>query len=229
MSSDRPINGYKTIYLNTHSPSTAEEADADALPTYRVYEENTDTPILTGTMAKLDDANTLGQYVARIALTTGNGFEEGKEYAARMRALVETIPMNKTETFGIAASAVQSGSLLRGKIRARQIGGSARLDDPDRIDGVVGERPVYVFSLEDIDGKPADLTGKTLSADVSEYGEVDLLYEDETVVALGDLVGAVSWQPSVAYDHAFTGKLNIKVTSGSDIDIFPIAIYIEAQ
>lgn len=160
MSSDRPINGYKTIYLNTHSPSTAAEADADALPTYRIYEENTDTPILTGTMAKLDDANTLGQYVARIALTTGNGFEEGKEYGARMRAVVETIPMNKTEVFGIAVTPVQSS-------------GPAYVEGPHSmtpasggVDGIIeryGGDALNIAVILTSNNRRVNLTGKTLT------------------------------------------------------------------
>lgn len=46
--------------VNTHSPSTGAQTDADSVPTYRIYEDETTTPILTGSMAKQDDANTTG-------------------------------------------------------------------------------------------------------------------------------------------------------------------------
>jgi hypothetical protein len=39
----------------THDPDTGVLTDASANPPYRVYEDETATPILTGTMAKLDE------------------------------------------------------------------------------------------------------------------------------------------------------------------------------
>ena len=47
-----------TFSICTHDPDTGVLTDADALPAYRVYEDETAVPILTGTMAKLDDVNT---------------------------------------------------------------------------------------------------------------------------------------------------------------------------
>jgi hypothetical protein len=64
----------------THDPDTGVLTDADAVPDYRVYEDETGTAILTGSMAKLDDANTTGFYTELLACTTGNGFELGKTY-----------------------------------------------------------------------------------------------------------------------------------------------------
>jgi len=72
----------------THDPSTGALTDADALPAYRVYEEETATPVLTGTMSKLDDANTTGFYTESIACTAANGFEDGKTYIIYVSAAV---------------------------------------------------------------------------------------------------------------------------------------------
>ncbi len=63
--------------------------DADAVPSYRVYEDETAVPILTGNMAKLDDANTTGFYTEKIACTVGNGFEHGKSYTIYIEATVD--------------------------------------------------------------------------------------------------------------------------------------------
>jgi len=60
--------------------ATGELTDADAVPTYRVYEAETATAILTGSMATLDTDNTTGLYAESIACTTANGFEAGKSY-----------------------------------------------------------------------------------------------------------------------------------------------------
>lgn len=76
-----------TFTVTTHAVAGGQ-ADADSAPTYRVYEEETGTAILTGTMAKLDDANTLGFYSEQIAGTAANGFESGKSYSIYITATV---------------------------------------------------------------------------------------------------------------------------------------------
>lgn len=82
----------------THDPDTGALTDADSAPAYRVYEEETTTPILTGTMDKLDDVNTLGFYTELIECTAANGFEHGKSYTVYIEATVDT------DTGGIAYS-----------------------------------------------------------------------------------------------------------------------------
>jgi len=77
-----------TFYAQTFTPSTGAAVDADAVPGYRVYEDETGTPLLTGSMALLDDANTVGLYSEQIACTTVNGFEAGKCYVVRITGVV---------------------------------------------------------------------------------------------------------------------------------------------
>ena len=78
-----------TFSVMTHDPELGGDlADAAAPPTYRVYEDETATAILTGSMAKLDDANTLGFYTEKIACTSANGFEDGKSYTVYIEATV---------------------------------------------------------------------------------------------------------------------------------------------
>ncbi len=74
--------------VTTHNPATGALADADAVPAYRLYEDETATVILSGNMAKLDDANTTGFYSELIACTTANGFENGKTYTIYVSAAV---------------------------------------------------------------------------------------------------------------------------------------------
>jgi len=77
-----------TFSICTHDPDTGELTDADSAPAYRVYEDETATPILTGNMAKLDDAGTTGFYTEQIACTEGNGFEANKSYNIYITATV---------------------------------------------------------------------------------------------------------------------------------------------
>ena len=84
------IDDYLTFCCNTHDPDTGVATDADAVPTYRIYEDETATPILTGSTAKLDDANTVGFYSERIQLTAASGFEKGKCYTIYITATVDS-------------------------------------------------------------------------------------------------------------------------------------------
>ncbi len=82
------IGNNLTFSICTHDPETGILTDADAAPAYRVYEDETAAPLLTGTMAKLDDANTTGFYTEQIACTAANGFEAGKSYTVYVEATV---------------------------------------------------------------------------------------------------------------------------------------------
>lgn len=85
--------------VTTHSPSTNALTDADAVPTYRIYGDETGTPILTGSMAKLDDANTTGFYSEEIECTSGNGFENGKSYTIYITATVSSVTAGQSISF----------------------------------------------------------------------------------------------------------------------------------
>ena len=83
------IGANLTFSVCTHDPDTGVLTDADAVPDYRIYEDETGAAILNGSMAKLDDANTTGFYTELIACTTGNGFEDGKSYSIYVVATVD--------------------------------------------------------------------------------------------------------------------------------------------
>jgi hypothetical protein len=80
-----------TFSVTTHDPATAALTDAVADPSYRVFEDLTAVPILTGTMPKLDDVNTTGFYAAQLACTVANGFEVGKTYTIYIEATVNGV------------------------------------------------------------------------------------------------------------------------------------------
>lgn len=88
----------------THSPATGALTDADSVPTYRVYEDETGTAILTGSMAKLDDTNTTGFYSEQIALSAANGFEKNKCYTVYITAAVGSVTGAATRRFQIQAA-----------------------------------------------------------------------------------------------------------------------------
>lgn len=97
------IDGWLTFPCNTHTPSTGAVTDADAVPAYRIYEDETGTPIASGNTAKLDDSGTTGFYSERIQLLAAVGFEKGKTYTIRLSATVGGVTGAMSHSFQIEA------------------------------------------------------------------------------------------------------------------------------
>lgn len=97
------IDDALTFYANTTRVDTGAATDADSAPTYRVYEDETGTAILNGSMALLDSSNTAGFYSEQITLSAANGFEKGKCYAIYIQATVNSIVGATHRTFQIQA------------------------------------------------------------------------------------------------------------------------------
>lgn len=97
------IDNLLTFYVNTTRFDTGVGTDADSVPTYRVYEDETSTAILTGSMALLDSTNTAGFYSEQITLSAANGFEQGKSYAIYIAATVNSVAGAAHKTFQIRA------------------------------------------------------------------------------------------------------------------------------
>lgn len=74
--------------FTTGSPTTGAAVDADSTPTCDVFENTTNTPILTPACVS---RSLTGQYYVQIACTTANGFEEGNSYNAVLSATVEGV------------------------------------------------------------------------------------------------------------------------------------------
>lgn len=100
------IDDYITFSANLHDPSDGAASDTAGTVDYRIYEDETGTPILTGTMSLLDSANTTGFYTERIQATTGNGFEAGKSYTIYIQATVNSILGTISHSLQIGARVV---------------------------------------------------------------------------------------------------------------------------
>jgi hypothetical protein len=92
-----------------------EPTDLDALPTYKIYEEVTNTEIDSGELAKQDDANTVGFYVKKIEATTANGYETLKTYTIRVKGVASGVNVATVFSFiclGQSDLTVATGDLL---------------------------------------------------------------------------------------------------------------------
>ncbi len=88
-----------TLDFTTSSPTTGEAASASAT-TVNVFEDTTDTAILTPTAT--ERTSQTGNYRVQVACTTANGFEVGKSYNVVVTATVS----------GVSAKAVLATFLL---------------------------------------------------------------------------------------------------------------------
>ncbi len=102
----RYIDDAYTFYAVSTRFDTGNATDADAVLPYRVYEEETTTPILTGNMALLDSANTAGFYSEQITLSAANGFEVGKCYCVHIAGTVNSVVGAVVREFVVRATPV---------------------------------------------------------------------------------------------------------------------------
>jgi hypothetical protein len=100
-----------TFSITTHDPDTGVLTDADGAPAYRIYEDETATAILTGSMAKLDDGNTTGFYTELIACTSANGFEVNKSYTVYIAATVDSDTGAISYSFTVEAAGSGAGAI----------------------------------------------------------------------------------------------------------------------
>lgn len=89
------------VHKQTSSVTTGAATDADAAPTWRVYEDDTATPVTTGSFSTLN-AQT-GFYVAALTLAALIGYEKGKTYAIRSQATVGGVIGADVDSFQIEA------------------------------------------------------------------------------------------------------------------------------
>jgi len=190
------VDDYVTFCCNTHDPDTGVATDADAVPAYRVYKDETATPILTGTMTLLDSGNTTGFYSERIQLTAASGFEKGKCYTVYIAATVDSDSGTTHHSFQIEA-----------EVDANTI--SASLNDPTAAaiaDAVWDETSTGHVSAgkagqqiwTDVDAILADTD--EVQADLADGGRLDLLIDTICAVTAAVIADAVWDEAASAHD-----------------------------
>lgn len=96
------IDDNLTFSATVHDATGIAQA-ADSNVYWRVYEDETGTALLNGTMTRIDASNFPGLYTEQIALTAANGFEKGKAYTVGMKAGVDSVTGEASHNFQIHA------------------------------------------------------------------------------------------------------------------------------
>lgn len=94
------IDDALTFAASVHN-STGAAVAADGSVYWRVYENETGTALLNGTMTRIDSTNFPGTYTEAITLSAANGFEVGKQYTVAVKAGVEGVTGEMTHNFQI--------------------------------------------------------------------------------------------------------------------------------
>lgn len=101
-----------TFWAQLSRYATGEALDATGAVGYRLYEETTDAPVLTGTMTVQDDSNTAGLYRAQASISADNGFEVNKCYCVRVAATVDSVAQaGVVERFVVRSAALSPDSI----------------------------------------------------------------------------------------------------------------------
>lgn len=160
------IDDTLTFTVPTHAADTGAVTDADAVPAYRVYEDETGTAIATGNMAKLDDANTTGFYSEQLTLSAANGYEVGKSYNIYISAAVGGVTGATTRQFKIIrdlGKGTAHGAAVAGTLSTTQMSTNLTEATDDHFVGRVivwtsGVLDLQASRITDYDGATKTLT-----------------------------------------------------------------------
>jgi hypothetical protein len=195
------INDVLTFSVNTHSFSTGVATNADSAPTYRVYEDNTATPLLTGSMTAFDSANAVGQYVAQITLTAASGFEVGKTYTIRIAATVGGVTGACVRTFQVGAK-VNTVLVAGTSQTARDLGNALPVAAPGANGGLPTTNGSKLLQT-------ADLTaGQTISATVTDKTGFALTSAEHSLISGTDVPAGLTAQGYTTTRAGYLDTLN---------------------
>jgi len=172
------IGNNLTFSITCHDPDTGVLTDADAVPDYWIYEDETGVSInaltpLANQMAKLDDAHSTGFYTETIACTTANGYEDGKTYTVYIEATVDS------DTGGISYSFTAYSQL--GGATAGAISWTYTLTDSVSGAAIDGAE---IWVTSDVAGTNVLASGTTDSA-----GQVTFMLDSGTVYVFAKKAG----------------------------------------
>lgn len=118
-----------TFTVQTYG-GTGAPTNATGNVSYSVYEDETASAILTGTMSQL--ASQTGFYSEQIGCTTANGFERYKSYTIRTTATVSAVSVAKAYTFiclGVEDAPTATTGALTSTANFKSYAGISHTDD----------------------------------------------------------------------------------------------------
>ncbi len=173
---------------------------------YNVYEDETSTAILTGTMTQL--ASKTGFYSEQIATTAANGFERWKTYTVRISATVDSVSVAKTYSvlcLGAEDTPTASTGALTTTANYKSYAGITHTDD-DTLIGYLVSRATSAIE---------EYCGRILRSDTYRHrydgdGESELLLDQYPVTDL--IYCSTSTQDVLRIENTSSNAYNAYVT-----------------
>lgn len=214
---DIPVGESLTFSAATTNPVSKNKVDADAPPQYRIYEEEDDPPLLTGTMALHDSDDTEGFYLETVVCSEGNGFEAGKSYNIFKWGDVTvdgtTYEGSSTDTFRV----IEAAETITVKV------------EPTILRSETRSSMNKILVRTYVNGVLADMDGVELQDSADAYGMKETVSGD-SLIAAGtsftktdtgkyeiDFGSEAAYDPELAYTYA------IEITKGTIVE------YLDAQ
>lgn len=141
------IDDYLTFTACTHD-DTGAAADADAVPSYAIYEDETATAIVSGNMTRLGAVT--GFYTERVQLTAAAGFEAGKMYAIRVEAVMGGVMAAAAHSFAVKVASANV-TLWKGTAPSDLVSGEV----PGKLSSSSGQMIANATKLAPDAGMPA--------------------------------------------------------------------------
>jgi hypothetical protein len=167
------IGNTLTFSITTHDPETGILTDTASPPRYRVYKDENPIPLLSGFMAKLDDANTTGFYTEEIECSEANGFEVGKSYTVYIEATVVGNTGGIAYSFNVDPTAEEEVDAYLDRSDAIELGISLREAHRLELAAMAGKlsgaetRTVHIKNAVRTEGDPEK---DRIVSDVDRYG-----------------------------------------------------------
>jgi hypothetical protein len=202
------IDDVLRVHIQTSSVTTGAATDADAAPTWRVYEDDTATPVTTGSFVTLNSQT--GFYVAAITLAAAIGYEVGKQYAIRSQATVAGIIGADVHHFQIqsevrlAAGAITAGTITAGALSGFTLGSVA---------GTVGSVAAAVTVGSTSQSAIVEGVWNETAGDYSTAGSMG--FQLSQAISLGAIVNGVWDEPKANHTTADTYGEFLDATIGS--------------
>jgi hypothetical protein len=217
----------ETIYCDfiTSSPTTGAATDADSTPTCEVFEDATDTAILSPTVVKRTGKT--GNYRVPVVCSAANGFEAAKSYnvvvaatvgAVAAKAVVQTFQMRTNGADDLAASILTRATPANVATELANVGLTTTVTG--RIDAAISTRatPAQVQTELGTYGalKPTTV-GRTLDVTATGEAGIDLdntagtLAKGTDITGFNDIAAGAAMTLTSAYDAAKTASTQASV------------------
>lgn len=225
------IDDVLTWTVTTHTFATGALTDADAPPDYRVYEDETGTAILTGSMAKLDDANTTGHYSEQVTLSAANGFEVGKSYSIYITAAVASVTGATVRSFQVEAAPATAAALASGVTLAATTHTGAVIPNVTTVGSVTTKTGYELAASYDAAKTAATQASVDDVPTTAELATALAAADDAILVAIGALNNLSSAQAQTAataalnaYDPPTKTEMDAGFAAGDDAVLAAIAL-----